>query len=80
MYNIKEDLEQMKNYLTNMYIAFNNLNSENANTNRDSDLQDDILKQLNTDKIFLNSLRNNALSIFDKCNRLMMIDSNNINI
>lgn len=77
MYNIKNDLEEIKNNLTNMYIAFNNLNSENAVNNRDSDLQEDILKQISADKVFLNALRNNALNIFDKCNRLMM--TTNIN-
>ena len=57
-----------------MYIAFNNINSEKAKTNRDSDIYEDNKEQLRSDKIFLNSLRNNALSIFDKCNQLLMMN------
>lgn len=74
MYDISTQLESMKNDLTNMYVAFNNLNSDNAKANRSSDNLVMVKGQFNADKIFINSLRNNALEIFDLCNRLLMIN------
>ena len=59
----KEDLDKFKEYVTNIYVVFNQLNKEN----RDKKL----------DFIFLNTLRNNSLSIFDKCNKIMISLTNN---
>lgn len=72
MYNISSELETIKNDLTNMYIAFNNLNNKDAINNRNSDNIMDVKNQFMNDKLFFNSLRNNALHIFDECNRLLM--------
>jgi len=72
MYNISVELEELKNNLTNMYVAFNNLNNKSAIDNRNSDNILDVKSQFNMDRTFINSLRNNALSIFDKCNQLLL--------
>jgi len=72
MYNISSELESLKTNLTNMYIAFNNLVGQEATTHRNSDNINDVKNQFMSDKIFINSLRNNALQIFDDCNRLLM--------
>ena len=77
MYNISVELEELKNNLTNMYVAFNNLNNKSAIDNRNSDNILDVKSQFNMDRTFINSLRNNALSIFDKCNQLLL--NNNVN-
>ncbi len=61
----QNDLTQFKEYVTNIYVAFNQINKEN----RDKKL----------DFMFLNTLRNNALSIFDKCNKIMILQTNNQN-
>ena len=57
----KHDLEQFKEYVTNIYVVFNQLNKED--------------RDKKTDYIYLNTLRNNALYVFDKCNKLMMAAS-----
>ena len=72
MYNISSELESLKTNLTNMYIAFNNLVGQEAITHRNSDNINEVKNQFMSDKIFINSLRNNALQIFDNCNRLLM--------
>ena len=72
MYNISSELEVIKNSLTNMYITFNNINNDNAKANRISDNIIDNKNQFVTDRVFINSLRNNALEIFDECNKLLM--------
>lgn len=54
----KTEVEQFKEYVTNIFIIYNQLNKED--------------RDKNADYIYLNSLRNNALSIFDKCNKLMI--------
>jgi hypothetical protein len=72
MYNIDDELITIKDNLTNMFIAFNNIrNSENIN-NRNSENIEEVRQQLINDKVMFNSLRNNALSIFDICNKLLM--------
>ena len=72
MYNIDDDLITIKDNLTNMFIAFNNIrNSENI-SNRNSENIEEVRQQLINDKVMFNSLRNNALSIFDICNKLLM--------
>ena len=58
MYNISVELEELKNNLTNMYVAFNNLNNKSAIDNRNSDNILDVKSQFNMDRTFINSLRN----------------------
>jgi hypothetical protein len=58
----KYDLDQFKEYVTNIYVIFNQLNKEN--------------RDKKSDYVYLNSLRNNALYVFDKCNKLMMSAGN----
>ena len=54
----KTEIEQFKEYVTNIFVTYNQLNKEE--------------RDKKTDFIYLNTLRNNALSIFDKCNKLMI--------
>ena len=54
----KYEIEQFKEYVTNIYVIYNQLNKDE--------------RDKKTDFIYLNSLRNNALSIFDKCNKIMI--------
>ena len=72
MYNISSELESFKTTLTNMFITFNNINNKDAEKNRNSDNANDVRNQFATDKVLINSLRNNALRIFDECNKLLM--------
>jgi len=72
MYNISSELESFKNDLTNMYITFNNLNNKDAEKNRNSNNINEVKNQFAMDKVLINSLRNNALRIFDECNKLLM--------
>lgn len=72
MYNISSELESFKNDLTNMYITFNNLNNKDAERNRNSNNINEVKNQFAMDKVLINSLRNNALRIFDECNKLLM--------
>ena len=72
MYNISSELEAFKNDLTNMFISFNNLNNSDAINKRNSDNIVEVKNQFNMDKVLINSLRNNALHIFDECNKLLM--------
>lgn len=72
MYNISDELNSFKNNLTNMYVIFNNLNNESSKNNRISENIEDIRNQFINDKVMFNSLRTNALEIFDRCNQLLM--------
>lgn len=72
MYNISTELDSIKNDLTNMYIAYNNLINKEVIENRESDNIIDVKNQFMNDKLFINSLRNNALQVFDICNKLLM--------
>lgn len=75
MYNISQDIEKIKDDLTNMYIAFNHIGTADAQMDRESENILDVKKQFKEDKIFANALRNNALEIFDICNKILMINS-----
>ena len=72
MYNIDDDLITIKDNLTNMFIAFNNIRNSENTSNRNSENIEDVKQQLINDKVMFNSLRNNALNIFDICNKLLM--------
>jgi len=72
MYNIDDDLITIKDNLTNMFIAFNNIRNSENTSNRNSENIEDVKQQLINDKVMFNSLRNNALNIFDTCNKLLM--------
>jgi len=67
-----KEINDLKNTITNLFISYNKLISKEAIDNRENDDELVYKKQKNTDNIFILSLRNNALDIFDKCNRLLM--------
>lgn len=70
--NINSYIENMKENITNMFICYNNLSSQKAKENRESIELDIYKNQLSNDQIYLISLRNNALKIFDTCNSLII--------
>jgi len=70
--NINSIIENMKENITNMFICYNNLSSKNAKENRESIELDIYKNQLSNDQIYLISLRNNALKIFDTCNSMII--------
>jgi len=67
-----KDINDLKNTITNLFICYNNLISKDATNNRDSDDELIYKKQKKSDNLYILSLRNNALDIFDKCNKLLM--------
>jgi len=73
MINVKrnQEIEELKNIITNIFICYNNLTSKKAIENRNTDDIIQYKEQLNTDNSILLSIRNNALVVFDKCNSLL---------
>jgi hypothetical protein len=73
MINIKrnQEIEELKDIITNIFICYNNLTSKKAIENRNTDDIIQYKEQLNTDNSILLSIRNNALVVFDKCNSLL---------
>ena len=73
MINVKrnQEIDELKNIITNIFICYNNLTSKEAVENRNTDDIIQYKEQLNTDNSILLSIRNNALVIFDKCNSLL---------
>lgn len=70
-YQINKQIENLKNSITNIFLCYNKLTTKEAIENRNSE---DIIKykdQKNTDDLYILSIRNNALEIFDKCNELL---------
>ena len=66
-----KEINDLKNLITNIFICYNNLTSKESTNNRESD---DILvykKQKEKDNLYILSIRNNSLAIFDKCNELL---------
>jgi len=69
---IDREIAELKDKITAICILFKNLNAKEYRDNRDS-LDEKVRKaQDNVDYKHLNSLRNNALAVFDKCNEMMM--------
>ena len=73
MINVKrnQEIEELKNIITNIFICYNNLTSKKAIENRNTDDIIQYKEQLNTDNSIILSIRNNALVVFDKCNSLL---------
>lgn len=73
MINVKrnQEIDELKNIITNIFICYNNLTSKEAVENRNTDDIIQYKEQLNNDNLILLSIRNNALVIFDKCNSLL---------
>lgn len=67
-----KDINELKNTITNLFICYNKLISKDSINNRESDDELIYKKQKNLDNLYILSLRNNALDIFDKCNKLLM--------
>jgi len=65
------EINELKNIITNIFICYNNLTSKTAIENRNTDDIIEYKKQVNKDNVFLTTIRNNALEIFDKCNLLL---------
>jgi len=66
-----KQIEELKNNITNICLCYNKLNLKSAVDNRNSDDIFVYKNQKNSDNLFLLSIRNNALEIFDKCNELL---------
>lgn len=67
-----KEINELKNSITNLFICYNNLISKDAINNRESEDELIYKKQKNSDNVYIVSLRNNALEIFDRCNKLLM--------
>jgi len=67
-----KEINELKNSITNLFICYNNLISKDAINNRESEDELIYKKQKNSDNVYIVSLRNNALDIFDRCNKLLM--------
>jgi len=65
------EINELKNIITNIFICYNNLTTKEAVENRQSEDIIKYKKQLNNDDLYLLSIRNNALVVFDKCNQLL---------
>ena len=66
-----KEIDELKNIITNIFICYNNLTTKEASENRMSEDLNIYKKQLNDDDVYLISIRNNALTVFDKCNQLL---------
>ena len=69
--NRNNEINELKNIITNIFICYNNLTTKEAVKNRQSEDIIKYKKQLNNDDLYLLSIRNNALVVFDKCNQLL---------
>lgn len=67
-----EQLNKIKNDITKLIIAITNINSEENSLRRLSEDLSVVRKQKDIDynNIFL--IRNNALEIFDECNKMLI--------
>jgi len=66
-----KEIDELKNIITNIFICYNNLTTKEAAENRMSEDINVYKNQLNNDDVYLMSVRNNALAVFDKCNQLL---------
>ena len=73
MRNIEREqkINELNQFITNIFICYNNITSKEAKTNRNTEDIIQYKNQLNNDNKYILSIRNNALSIFDKCNELL---------
>ena len=69
--NRNREIAELKNTITNLFICYNNLIKKDADDKRNSDDELIYKQQKNLDNMYILSLRNNALAIFDKCNELL---------
>lgn len=67
-----KEISELKNSITNLFICYNNLISKDSTNNRESDDELIYKKQKTSDNLYILSLRNNALEIFDRCNKLLI--------
>ena len=66
-----KEIDELKNIITNIFICYNNITTKEAAENRMSEDINIYKNQLNSDDVYLMSIRNNALAVFDKCNPLL---------
>lgn len=67
-----KEIELLKEKITNICLSFNNLIREDNKTRRNSKDPKVYKEQKQYDSIQFNSIRNNALEIFDECNKFFM--------
>jgi hypothetical protein len=65
------EIEKLRNNLMNLSIAFNNMVSKKSLENRISENQQTKNDQNFMDRTNIFNIRNNALEIFDECNRIL---------
>lgn len=70
--NINDNITVLKDKITNLCIAFNNLSNETNKQKRASKDTKVYKEQKAYDLIQLNAIRNNALKIFDECNKILI--------
>lgn len=72
--SINDEILVLKQKITNLCIAFNTLSKEQSKDRRLSKNMKIYKEQKNNDRMQINSIRNNALSIFDECNKILRED------
>ncbi len=65
------EIDKLRNNLMNLSIAFNNMVSKKSLENRISENQQTKNDQNFMDRTNVFNIRNNALEIFDECNRIL---------
>ena len=65
------EIDKLRNNLMNLSIAFNNMVSKKSLENRISENQQTKNDQNFMDRTNIFNIRNNALEIFDECNRIL---------
>lgn len=65
------EIDKLRNNLMNLSIAFNNMVSKKSLENRISENQQIKNDQNFMDRTNIFNIRNNALEIFDECNRIL---------
>ena len=65
------EIDKLRNNLMNLSIAFNNMVSKKSLENRISENQQTKNDQNYMDRTNIFNIRNNALEIFDECNRIL---------
>ena len=69
---INEDIQFLKDKISNLCIAFNNLSKKENQIKRESKDIKVFKEQKQYDSIQINAIRNTALQIFDECNKLLL--------
>ena len=70
--DIEREIPKIKEKLTNMCLAFNSLTKESNSDKRNSKDSKRFREQRDFDRIQLNAIRNNALALFDDCNKILL--------